>query len=318
MNKKVIVAMTMGGALFVGNQALASIASTVYVDRVVGEAVTEVVTDRIVPLETTVNQHTTTISEITQNITIMGDSVEGKADLAEPGTAGVIAIVGADGQFDRDASGLTIPALATHVQTQVAGAIEAAVTGATGDLSDAIDAVDGRVTIVDGRVTTLINETVTPMGQTVAGHTTAIGELGTALEGKADLAGTGTAGVIAIVGADGQFDRDASGLTIPALATHVQERVAGAIGDAVADATGDLTGLINDVDGRVTTVDGRVTTLIDGRIVPLETTVDQHGTAIDSLGDLATVQVPAQCQNPGSFCVLTTNGSTFVWQDIMM
>ncbi|MCL1785939.1 MAG: hypothetical protein FWG39_02190 [Alphaproteobacteria bacterium] len=160
MNKKLILTMTVGGVLFVGSPAMANIASQVYVDRevaAVGERVTTNEGD-ITTLQGTVAGHTTAIA--------------GKAALAGVGADGVIAAVDADGQFVRDASGLTIQTLATHVQGKVADAIDAAVTEATTTLGGDVTALSGRVTTAEG---------------TIAGHTSAITALETEKANIGDL-----------------------------------------------------------------------------------------------------------------------------------
>jgi len=320
MNKKLVIAMTTGGVLFIGAPAMANIASQQYVDRIT--------TERIVPLEAEVAQHEldivridaaienmptdTRVGTIETTVTGHGTAIqgintalEGKADLAGPGVAGAIATVDAEGQFIRAIGPggvpMTVEGLRDHVQAQVAAGIDTTVGTA---VSGAIGAVEGRVTTAEGNITTLEARTVDIQTGNVA--------LGTRLT---TVEGMVTGHEDDVVRIDGNVaDLDGRVITVEGRTTHAQTGNV-ALGTRLTTVEGALETLgdleaIAELDGRVISVEGTAAALV------VNDTIAKANSAVqfDELGLLATA--PLECANPTNSCVLTTNGTTVAWEVI--
>jgi len=346
MNKKLIVAMTVGGTLFVGGQAMANIASQQYVDRVLDE--------RVTPIETTVSQHTTNLSTLNTNVTNLqqdiisitepGGALDGKADLM-PGAPGAMAVIDADGQFQR-AMGpggvpMTVDSLRTHVVAQVEGSIEDAVTTVItgpGGVSERLTTVETNLTTVEtrttdaitgnaalgGRVTTLETRTTDATSGNAALDdrlTTLESSVGTELEGRVvtleDRTTNATTGNVALGGRVTTAETNITALETKTAAVNASNAgravMVGADGNLAAPMTMEQLGahVAGNIDleshPQITGLDGRMT-VVEDRTTHAQTGNAALGGRVTAVEGIAAAAIPAplaECSNPTAKCVLT-------------
>ena len=275
-------------------------------------------------LATTSSVNTAINTAITNNNTNVSADLDGKADLQGTGTAGLVATVDADGQYIRSGTALSDLATTSSMNTAINTAITNNNTNISADLDGKADLqvgdTSGNVATMDGAgqyvdsgtalsslaSQTWVNsqdfQTSTDVTNAITNAVTNNITLTGALDGKADLQGTGTAGLVATVDADGQYIRSGTALSDLATTSSMNTAINTAITNNNSTLAGEL-GL-----GALATLDAVDTAEIEDDAV----TTDKL--ASDLLKILS--ELPAECQGADTHCVLSIIDDEIKWEKV--